>query len=101
VVRAARPLTLEDLRARRDEIERIATSRGMHGIRVFGSVARGQARAGSDVDFLVEMAPETSALDVSELILDLEEALGCRVDVVALRAGVPATGSILRDTVSL
>ena len=51
----ASPITLNDLRARREEILRIAAARGARNIRVFGSVARGEAGAGSDVDFLVDM----------------------------------------------
>jgi predicted nucleotidyltransferase len=77
--------TLEDLRARRDEILRIAATRGARAVQVFGSVARGRARPGSDVDFLVEFEAGRSALDLSELILDLEEVLGCQVDVVEIR----------------
>jgi uncharacterized protein len=77
--------TLAALRARGEEIKRIAAARGARNLRVFGSVARGEARAGSGVDFLVEMEPDRTVLDLSELILDLEETLGCKVDVVELR----------------
>jgi predicted nucleotidyltransferase len=78
--------TIDELRRRRDEILAIAARRGARSIRVFGSVARGDASVGSDVDFLVEMAPDRTVLDLSELILDLEEALGRRVDVVEIRS---------------
>jgi predicted nucleotidyltransferase len=77
-------MTLAALRARREEITRIAAARGARNLRVFGSVARGEARADSDVDFLVEMEPGRSVLDLSELILDLEDTLGYRVDVVEI-----------------
>jgi uncharacterized protein len=77
--------TLEDLRRRRAEIERIASRRGARNIRVFGSVAQGTARVDSDVDFLVEFEPGRNVLDLSELILDLEETLGRRVDVIHIR----------------
>ena len=73
--------TLADLRARRDEILRIAAAHGAHGVRVFGSVARGQARPDSDVDLLVEFEPDRMVLDLSALILDLQEALGREVNV--------------------
>jgi predicted nucleotidyltransferase len=83
--RADRGLTLEDLRARRAEILAIAAAHGARNVRVFGSVSRGEARADSDVDLLVEMQPGRSVLDLSELILDLQEALGRPVDVVQVR----------------
>lgn len=51
---------------------------------VFGSVARGDARADSDVDILVEMGPSASLFDLSGTRLILEEALGCSVDVVSI-----------------
>ncbi len=78
-------MTLEELRARRGDIERVTARWGAHNLRVFGSVARGEAQADSDVDFLVEMEPGRTVLDLSELILDLEETLGCQVDVVEIR----------------
>jgi uncharacterized protein len=74
--------TLADLQARRNEILRIAANHGARRVRVFGSVARGQARPDSDVDFLVEFEPGRSVLDLSGLILDLQEALGRDVNVV-------------------
>jgi predicted nucleotidyltransferase len=95
--RRTSPPTLAGRAARRAEILRIAARRG----RVFGSVARGEARRGSDVDLLVELAPDRSVLDVSELILDLEETLGCRVDVLAIRQASPAAAQIEREAVPL
>lgn len=74
-------MTLAELRARRDEILRIAEQRGARNVRVFGSVARGDATRASDVDFLVDFEPGRSLVDLSGLILDLEEVLGHRVDV--------------------
>ena len=96
-----RGLTLEELRARREEILRIAASRGARNIRVFGSVVRGEARAGSDVDFLVEMEPGRNVLDLSELILDLEDALGYKVDVLEIRRPSPSAERIRREAVVL
>jgi predicted nucleotidyltransferase len=74
-------VTLEELRARRDEILRLAASRGASNVRVFGSVARGEAGANSDVDLLVEFEPGRSLVDLTGLELELEELLGCKVDV--------------------
>ena len=77
--------SLEALRARRGEILAIAQRRGAIAVRVFGSVARGEAGPGSDVDLVVEFRPGTSLLDHGGLIMDLQEALGCKVDVLSLR----------------
>ncbi|HZS01389.1 MAG TPA: nucleotidyltransferase domain-containing protein [Chloroflexota bacterium] len=91
--------TLAALRARGEELRRIAAARGARGLRVFGSVARGEARADSDVDFLVEMEPDRTVLDLSELILDLQEALGCKVDVVEIRRSSPLAERIEREAI--
>jgi predicted nucleotidyltransferase len=61
---------------------RIAAKHGARNVRVFGSAARGEAKPGSDLDFLVELEPGRSLLDQAALVLDLEELLGCKVDVV-------------------
>jgi predicted nucleotidyltransferase len=100
VVRMSGP-TLGDLRERRDEILRLASARGAHNIRVFGSVARGEARADSDVDFLVELDPERTLFDLSGLILDLEEALGRGVDVVEISGSSPLAERIRHEAVRL
>jgi predicted nucleotidyltransferase len=76
-----RTVTLADLRARREEILRLAASHGASNIRIFGSVARGEAGANSDVDLLVEFEPGRSLLDLAGLELDLQDLLGCKVDV--------------------
>jgi predicted nucleotidyltransferase len=74
------------LKEKREEILRIAARHGAHNVRVFGSVARGDARPDSDIDFLVEMEPGRSLMDVGELKMDLEDLLGRRVDVARPRA---------------
>jgi predicted nucleotidyltransferase len=76
-------MTIEEkLRERRDEIQRIAAEHGVTRVRVFGSVARGEARPESDLDLLIEIGPTTSSWFPAGLIMDLEQLLGCRVDVV-------------------
>ena len=77
--------TLDDLRARRDEIVRIAAARGAHNIRVFGSVARGEENPDSDIDFLVDLDPHRTLFDLSELILDLQEIGNEEFDVIEIR----------------
>ena len=70
------------LREKRQEILKIAAKHGAYNVRVFGSVARGEAGPESDVDFLVEAGPETSPWFPAGLIIDLEELMGREVDVV-------------------
>lgn len=75
----------ELLKVKRQEILRLAAKHGADHIRVFGSVARGEARPDSDIDLLVDLAPGRSLMDHAALILDLQRLLGCRVDVVTER----------------
>ena len=70
------------LRDKRDELLRIAAKYGASDVRVFGSVARGEADEESDIDLLVCFEPGRSLLDHAGLWLDLEALLDCRVDVV-------------------
>ena len=75
-------VTLESLRTeRRDEILRLAGERGAHDLRVFGSVARGEATDSSDLDLLVAWEPGRSLLDHAGLVQDLQELLGIKVHV--------------------
>jgi predicted nucleotidyltransferase len=75
----------ERLQNQRDRILTIAERYGAYNVRVFGSVARGESQPTSDVDFLVEMQPGHSLLDRIALKQDLEDLLGCQVDVATLR----------------
>jgi hypothetical protein len=70
----------------RDQIIAHAKQHGVTDLRVFGSMARGDAKPDSDVDFLVEFENGRSLLDQSALILDLEDLLGRKVDVVTRRS---------------
>src|SRR5574337_189983 len=72
----------ELLRFKREEILDLATKHGARNVGIFGSVARGKAGVGSDVDFLVDMEEGRSLLDLVGFWQDLEELLGCRVDVI-------------------
>ena len=78
-----RRIDLEGLRVRRQEILGYAASHGARNIRVFGSTARGDAGATSDVDLLVEMEPGRSLLDLVGLWQDLEDLLSTHVDVLS------------------
>ena len=73
---------LDEVRQKRDAILRLASQRGARQVRVFGSVARGDAAPGSDVDFLVTFDPDRSLLDHGGLLMDLQELLGTAIDVV-------------------
>jgi predicted nucleotidyltransferase len=68
---------------RRDDIRAIAERHGARRLRVFGSVARGESRPDSDIDFLVEFEPGRSLLDQAALLLDLQDLLGLKVDIVS------------------
>jgi uncharacterized protein len=76
----------ELIRARREEILRLAARHGATNVRVFGSVARGEAGPESDLDLLVDVGPVHSPWFPAGLMADLELLLGRRVDVVTERA---------------
>jgi uncharacterized protein len=89
------------LRERRADLLAAAARRGASNLRVFGSVARGDEDAGSDVDFLVDFEPTRSLVDVAGLMLDLQEILGVPVDVVEASTLRPGDEVILADAVAL
>lgn len=96
-------VTLGELRgSKRAEILRIARKYGARNIRVFGSVARGEAKAGSDVDLLVDLDPDRTLMDLGGLLMELCETLQAPVDVATeamLRP--PARAQAARDAVPL
>lgn len=69
------------LQEKREEILAIAEKHGAYNVRVFGSVARGDAREDSDVDFLVDVGQNRSAWFPVELKLDLQDLLKREVDI--------------------
>jgi uncharacterized protein len=92
----------ELLYEKKEEILRIAARHGASNVRVFGSVARGEASAQSDVDFLVELERGRSLLDHAALMIDLESLLGRRVDVATERGLKPRFREhILQEAVRL
>lgn len=95
------PPSLEELRARREEILALAEQYGAHNVRVFGSVARGEAGPESDIDLLVDFDAHTMTQRVL-LIQALTDLLGYSVDVVSeksLRSHLKPNA--LKDAVSL
>jgi uncharacterized protein len=94
--------TLTELRTRRDEILEVARARGATRIRVFGSVARGDATEASDIDFLVDLEPDRNLLDLGGLLMDLQDLLERDVDVVTERGLRPRVATrVLADAVEL
>jgi predicted nucleotidyltransferase len=65
--------------------------RGVRNVRVFGSVARGDAAAASDVDLLVDLAPDRTLLDLVAFQRDAQQLLGVPVDV--------ATSDMLKERI--
>src|SRR5450755_3563494 len=90
------------LRAQREDIERIAAQHGAEHVRVFGSFARGDATADSDLDLLVTMAPGRSYLGFVAFWQAAEALLRRRVDVVSDRAISPyIQARVCEDAVGL
>jgi hypothetical protein len=67
---------------KREAILQLASQYGAYNVRVFGSVARGEADVESDIDFLVDMEPGRSLLDLGGFLMELQNLLGLPVDVV-------------------
>ena len=72
----------QTLNEKRDEILRVAALHGARNVRIFGSVARGDAGPQSDLDVLVDLEPGRSLFDLGAFLVDLQDLLGCKVDVV-------------------
>jgi predicted nucleotidyltransferase len=93
---------VELLQERRDEIQRIAAKHGAYNVRVFGSFARGEAGPNSDLDLLISVGPNTTPWFPGGLVVDLEQLLGRRVDVVTDRSLSPRIrDQVLSEAVSL
>jgi len=93
---------LEILKSRRKEILNVAAKFGAHDVRVFGSVARGESRRDSDVDFLVEMEQGRSLLDLIGLEDELGELLHRPVDVITVHGVSPyISKQVLSEAVAL
>ncbi len=86
----------------REQIKLLATQRGASRVRLFGSRLNDSARPDSDADFLVDLESGRSALALGGLLMDLQELLGTRVDVVTAAALHPKIrDKVLRQAVDL
>lgn len=94
--------TDEILKAKRNEILDLAARYGVKNLRVFGSVARGEMDSQSDMDFLVDVEPDRSYLDLGALLRDLQDLLDRKVDLVTERAlHKTIKGQVLKEAVPL
>lgn len=90
------------VKAHRDEILRVAAFHGAGNVLLFGSVARGEDTAESDVDFLIDVTGDTTPWFPAGLVADLEQLLGQRVQVVIRRSLSPLIrDAVLREAVPL
>ena len=78
------------IESHRAEIRALAERHGYRDVRVFGSMARGDVDERSDVDLLVTLPPGKTGLALGALLMDVQELLGRRVDVVTERCLHPA-----------
>ncbi|MGD1903155.1 MAG: nucleotidyltransferase family protein [Geitlerinemataceae cyanobacterium] len=86
----------QQLQSQRDRILAIAAKHGAYNVRVFGSVARGEERADSDIDFLLDYDPDkTTPWFPGGLLMDLQELLDREVDVLTENGISP----LIRDAV--
>lgn len=75
----------ELLASERQEILRLAEKHGAHNVRVFGSMVRGEAGPDSDIDLLIDFETGRSLFEHAALLLELEDLLGRKFDVVTER----------------
>ena len=95
-------MKLDEFQNKREAILRIARRHGAINVRVFGSVSRGVSRPDSDVDFLVDLDEGRSLFDLGGLLMDLQEFLGCPVDVVTEKGLRPRIHErVLREAMPL
>jgi len=94
--------TLELLKQKREDILNIAKKHGAYNIRIFGSVARGEATHDSDIDMLIDKGPTVSPWFPAGLVLELEDMLEHRVEIVTEKAlNRHLRDQVLREAVEL
>jgi len=95
--------TLQEFRnSYKSQIIDLAKKYGAHNVRVFGSLARGEMQSNSDIDFLVEFEGQRSLFDQGGLLMDLQDLLNCKVDIVDEQAMSPRfREQVLKEAVFL
>jgi uncharacterized protein len=79
-------MTIEELRrSNKEQILHLAASYGVHNVRIFGSLARGESSPSSDIDFLVDLDPDRTLMDLGGLLTGLQEILHVPVDIATER----------------
>ncbi|EAQ69093.1 hypothetical protein SynRS9909_01665 [Synechococcus sp. RS9909] len=78
---AAATTIRQRLDALKPQVLAVATSHGASNLRIYGSIATGREHPASDLDLLVDLPEEQSLLGLISLRQDLEDLLGCSVDV--------------------
>jgi uncharacterized protein len=103
IVQKVKPMDLQALlEQKRDQVLETAAHYGAYDVCVFGSVARGEANAASDIDLLVKLEPGRSLMDLGGLLYDLQNLLGTSVDVVTEKGLRPRIREqVLREAVPL
>lgn len=91
-----RPSLKEEVLGKADAFRTIAMAHGATAARLFGSVARGEERKDSDIDFVVELEPGRSLLDVAALQRDLAQLFDRAVDVVPEKSLKPRLKAAVR-----
>jgi predicted nucleotidyltransferase len=91
----------ELVRSRKGDIEALADRHRISNVRIFGSVARGDSHARSDIDFLVDVPRDATLFDLSRFRRELGELLGVNVDVVSSRALLPRDRDVLEEAIGL
>ncbi len=87
--------TIDLLRTYREHILAAAARHGARNVRVFGSVARGEDDARSDIDLLVDFASDRSLFDLAGLQIDIESLLGRHADIVTEKS----VSALLRERI--
>ena len=90
------------LKQKRKQVLETAAHYGAYNVRVFGSVARGEADEASDIDLLVNLEPGRSLMDLGGMLYDLRILLGTNVDVVTEKGLRPRIREqVLREAIPL